>query len=63
MREAKRSGYPAALVFGRAAAIEDGVPGRPPRAELVTASGSELLTETELPDRLTRLFEEEEGEL
>ena len=60
MREARRSGFPAVLVFGRAAAA--GVPGERgsgpgrPRAELVTAAGSQLLTETELADRLQRLF-------
>ena len=58
VREARRSGHPAVLVFGRAAAAESG-PGRPdqsPRAELVTAEGSQLLTEAELPERLTQLL-------
>ena len=59
VREARRSGHPAVLVFGRAAAAAESGPGRPdqsPRAELVTAEGSQLLTEAELPERLTQLL-------
>ncbi|XP_043245628.1 probable proline--tRNA ligase, mitochondrial isoform X1 [Amphibalanus amphitrite] len=58
VRESRRSGHRAVLVFGRAAAEGGSGPGRP-RAELITADGSQLLTESELPDRLAQLCREQ----
>ena len=49
VREARRSGHPAVLVFGRAAAAGG------PRAELLTPAGSQLLTEAELTDRVAEI--------